>query len=367
MRELGTAHDNRFTARGARFAVQVLRGQAQVDFLPSALTGLVFAVALFASGWEYGLYGLAGTAVGTATAALLGVDRDRVTSGLEGFNACLVSVGFAVFLGADQVSTMVLALAGSAVVTIVTGGTARIMATWELPTFTLPFCLMASAMTIAAPGFERVWHHSAGLAELTRPAGGSTALGWTDLWHAFFANFGEIFFMPQWYVGLIFLAGIFLASRRVGVMACLGSAVGILTAWALGAPAEQIASGTMGYNAVLVAMGLCGVFLVADAWSLGYALVGAAAATALTSAMGALFAPSGGHTFTWPFVLVAAVFLAAAPAFPRLRRVGAADPADTPHHAAEAGAPGEDTSAPGTTEPDRAAGRPRHRPTVPAS
>ncbi|WP_405740321.1 urea transporter [Streptomyces sp. NBC_01525] len=311
------------------FVLAVLRGQAQVDFLPHALTGAIFAVALFAAGWQYGVYGLLGTAVGTATARLLGVARDRITAGLEGFNACLVAVGFAVFLGADHLSTALLALAGSAVVTVVTGAAARVLATWDLPTFTLPYCLMASSMTIAAPGFERIWHNGEGLAALTHPAGGPTTLSWTDLWHAFFADFAQIFFMPQWYVGLIFLVGIFVASRRAGVMACVGSVVGTFTAWALGAPAAEVAEGTMGYNAVLVAMALCGVFLVADAWSLGYAVVAVVAATGLSSAMAALFAPSGGHTFTWPFVLVSLVFLVAAPAFPRLRRPDTAAPTDS--------------------------------------
>ncbi|MFI7103093.1 urea transporter [Streptomyces sp. NPDC050161] len=327
MRQLTAATSRDTTGRWQPFAAEVLRGQAQVDFLPSALAGAIFSVALFAAGWEYGVYGLVGTAVGTATARLLGVTESRVTAGLEGFNSCLVSVGFAVFLGAGHFSTVLLALAGSAVTTVVTGAVARVLATWDLPTFTLPYCLMASAMTIGAPGFERVWHHGTGLATLTHPAGGPTALSPTDLWHAFFANFAQIFFMPQWYVGLIFLIGIFAASRLAGVLACVGSAVGILTSWVLGAPAAEVAEGTMGYNAVLVAMGLCGVFLVADAWSLGYAVAGAVAATGLSSAMAALFAPSGGHTFTWPFVLVTMVFLVAAPAFPRLRRTTAA-PAD---------------------------------------
>ncbi|WP_241779614.1 urea transporter [Streptomyces natalensis] len=321
MQEPGTAIGGPLQTRYGRFVIEVLRGQAQVDFLPNALTGLVFSVALFAAGWQFGVYGLTGTAVGTATARFLGVDRDRITAGLEGFNACLVAVGCAVFLGAAHPSTALLALAGSAVVTVLTGAAARILATWELPTFTLPFCLTASAMTIAAPGFQRVWHEDAGPAALSRPAAGPTALAFTDLWHAFFANVGQIFFIPHWHVGLIFLLGIFLASRRAGALACAGSVVGIATAWALGAPAGQVAEGTMGYNAVLVAMALCGVFLVADAWSLVYALTGAAAATALSPALAALLAPSGGHTFTWPFVLVSLAFLTAAPAFPRLRRV----------------------------------------------
>ncbi|WP_310729140.1 urea transporter [Streptomyces sp. N2A] len=323
MHESGTALGGPFRAPYGRFVVEVLRGQAQVDFLPNALTGVVFTVALFAAGWEYGLYGLIGTAIGTATARALGVDRSRITAGLEGFNACLVAVACAVFLGPGHLSTALLALAGSALVTVLTSAAGRILAVWELPAFTLPFCLTASALTLAAPGFRRVWHQDAGPAALPRPAAGPVSLTAGDLWHAFFANVGQIFFMPQWYVGLIFLAGIFAASRRAGALACVGSVVGTGTAWALGAPADQVAEGTMGYNAVLVAMALCGGFLAADSWSLAYAVAGAATATAVTPALAALLAPSGGHTFTWPFVLVSLVFLAAAPAFSRLRRVPA--------------------------------------------
>ncbi|MYT29768.1 MULTISPECIES: urea transporter [unclassified Streptomyces] len=326
MRQPGTAeepaakrHEVAASRRG-RFVTEVLRGQAQVDFLPDALTGLVFSLALFAAGWRYGLYGLTGAAVGTGTARLLGVDRGRVAAGLEGFNSCLVGVACAVFLDAGRLSTLLVAVAASAVVTVVTAAAARVLGTWELPTLTLPFCLTATALTVAAPGFRHVWHRSGALAALPGTASGPTALGFTDLWHAFFADFGEIFLMPQWYVGLVFLAGIFLADRRLGALACAGSAVALLTSWALGAPANQVRQGLMGYDAVLVAMALGGVFLVTDAWSVGYAMVGAVASTVLGPALGALFAPSGGHAFTWPFVLVTLVFLAAVPAFPRLRR-----------------------------------------------
>ncbi|MFI9025056.1 urea transporter [Streptomyces sp. NPDC053560] len=315
------------------FVVRVLRGQAQVDFLPSALAGLVFTVALSAAGWEYGVYGLCGTALGTATAQVLGVARDRVTAGLEGFNSCLVAVGFAAFLGADHLSTALLAAGGCVVVTVLTGAIGTLLRPWNLPTLTLPYCLSASAMTIAAPGFTRTWHHDGGLAALARPAVGRTSLSWTDLWHAFFSNIAQIFFMPQWYVGALFLLGIFVADRRLGALACLGSVVGIVASWLLGAPASQIADGGMGYNAVLVTMALGGVFLSAGGWSLAYAVTGAAAATILTSATAALFAPSGGHTFTWPFVLTTLAFLVAVPAFPRLRKAGAPEAAAAPGRA----------------------------------
>ncbi|GAB2792733.1 urea transporter [Streptomyces daliensis] len=303
-----------------RFVFEVLRGLAQVDFMPNAACGLFFAAALFASGWRYGLYGLTGAVVGTATAYALGVDRQRISQGLEGFNGCLVAVGFAVFLGPAHPSTWLLAVGGSVVAGVVTGALVTVLGTWNLPTFTLPFCLVASAMTIAAPGFQRVWHAGAGLSALPRPASGASSLGWNELWHAFFANVGQIFFMPQWYVGLLFLLGIFAADLTAGLTACFGSVVGIGTAWLLGSPARDVAQGVMGYNAVLVTMALGGVFLVLSRWSLAYAAVGAMAATALTAAVTYVFAPFGGHTFTWPYILTTLVFLAAVPSFPRLRR-----------------------------------------------
>ncbi|MGV9880350.1 urea transporter [Streptomyces sp. NPDC003006] len=306
------------------FTAQVLRGQAQVTFLPSAATGAVFFGALSVAGWEYGLYALVGTAVGTGAARLLGVDRDRVGAGLEGFNACLTALCFAVFLGARHLSTALLALAGCVVVTVVTAAVVNLLGVWGLPSLTLPYCLVASAMTIAAPGFRRVWHHGEGLAALTGPATGPTVPSPAELARGFFADFAEIFFMPQWYVGALLLAGLLVASRRTAAVACLGSAVGIGTAWALGAPAARIADGTTGYNSVLVALALCGVLLPARAATLAYALVGAATATAVGPAVAALFAPSGGHAFTWPFVLTTFVFLAGAKSFPRLTGSGSA-------------------------------------------
>lgn len=307
------------------FAAQVLRGQGQVTFLPNAATGTLFTAALFAAGWEYGVYGLVGTAVGTATARLLGVDRGRVSTGLEGFNACLTALCFAVFLGAAHLSTALLAVAGCVVVTVVTAAVVRVLGVWGLPSLTLPYCLLATAVTIAAPGFGRLWHTGQGVAALPLPASGTTSVEAGELARGFLAGFAQIFFMPQWYVGALLLLGFLVAGPRSAAVACLGNAAGIATAWALGAPAARIADGTMGYNAVLVALALCGVFLPARTATLTYALVGAAAATALGPAVSALFAPSGGHAFTWPFVLTTFVFLAAAKSFPRLTGSGDGD------------------------------------------
>ncbi|MFF8448524.1 urea transporter [Streptomyces leeuwenhoekii] len=303
---------------GPGAGAEVLRGPAQVMFLANAWTGAVFCLALCVADWRYGAYGLGGAALGTGAARLLGVARDRVETGLEGFNSCLVALCFAAFLDAGRLSTVLLAAAGCAVVTVVTAAVVRLLRVWDLPPLTLPYCLLAGAVTVAAPGFRRIWPHGDSLAALPRAASGPTFLRPEEVGRAFFRNVSQVFFLDRWYVGALLLAGVFLASRVAGLVACCGSATGILTAWALGAPAARIADGTMGCNAVLVALALCGVFLQATRATLLYALLGAATATAVTPAVAGLLAPAGGHAFTWPFVLTTFGFLLAARSFPRL-------------------------------------------------
>lgn len=290
--------------------------------MPSAWCGLFFAAALFAAGWQYGLFALLGAAVATLTAIVWGVDRTRIEAGLEGFNGALVGIAAAVFLGPGYLSSWLVAAGGAIVSTFVTAALVGLLGIWGIPTLTFPFCITASAMVIGAPEFERLWHRQGDLAVLPVPAQGDIALNWSDLWQAFFANVAQIFLMPQWYVGAIFLAGIFVASRRAGLIASLGSIVAIATAWGLGSPADDVRAGLLGYNAVLVALALCGVFVEVSGWSLAYAVIGAMASTLLTGALNDLFDPVGGHTLTWPFCLTTLVFLLAVPALPRLRRSG---------------------------------------------
>ncbi|WP_051710427.1 urea transporter [Streptomyces sp. NRRL S-350] len=304
-----------------RWAAEVLRGIAQVVFVPSAGCGLLFVAALFAAGRQYGLYGLLGSAVSTAVAYGLGLDRGAIGAGLHGYNGCLVALGCAVFLEAGHPATVATAVLGCAVAVVVTAGLGALLEKWRLPPLTAPFCLVATAVTVAATGFRRLWHGAGPPAAPPVPATGESGPGWEQLWHGFFANIGQIFLMPQWYVGLLVLVGLFAASRRAGLTACAGSATGLLTAWAFGAPAEAVGQGLLGYSGVLVSLALCGAFVAPSGWSAAFALLGAAAATVLTPAFAAISAVFGGHAFTWPFVLTTMLFLAAAPTVPRVRRV----------------------------------------------
>ncbi|MEV7011053.1 urea transporter [Streptosporangium sp. NPDC051022] len=301
--------------------VAVVRGIGQVDFMASPWTGLIFLVALFVGGWRFGVYGLLGSAVATLTAYALGVARgSRIAPGLEGFSGTLIGVAFALYFGASWMTTLLVVL-GCIAGGVVTSALVTLLKPFNLPTFTAPFCIITTAMLLAAPAFERVRHGRIG-PMLPSAATGRTALTWNDVWQGMFNGIGQIFFQNKWYVGLVFLVGLVVGNRVAAVAAVVSSLVGLLVAWVLGAPAADIGAGLYGYNAVLTGMALAGIFVVLTPAGGAYALIGAIMATGLTAALTTFFTPFGGHTLTWPFVLASWTFLAAVPQFALLRRAG---------------------------------------------
>ncbi|WP_285733413.1 urea transporter [Kitasatospora phosalacinea] len=287
-----------------------LRGVAQVGLQPGLPTGALVLAALWAAGWEVGLPATLGTLVSTAAAYAFGVDRGSVALGLQGYSGCLTGIALVGSLG-NRPATYLLAAVGCVLCTVLTAALTALLAPCGLTALTAPFCLVTGVLLAAVP--------APAPAPGRMPSGAATGLTAADLWHAFFANVAQVFLVDSWYVGLIVLVGLACADARVVLAAALGSAVGTATAWALGAPAGQVAAGLHGYDAVLVGIALGAVLLPATPWNAGYALFGAAVSTVLAAALTALLAPLGGRPLTWPFVLTTWALLAAVPRLPRLR------------------------------------------------
>ncbi|WP_031081884.1 urea transporter, partial [Streptomyces sp. NRRL WC-3549] len=292
------------------FLLASVRGVGQVDLQPVLWTGVLILAALWSAGWKIGLFATLGTVVSTATAYALKVDRSNVALGLQGFSGCLTGIALVTYLDAHP-STFVLAVVGAVMCTVLTAALATFLTPYGLTGLTAPFCLISGVMVLGAPSFFRVWH--GGPKPAADPTYGDTGFTWGDIWHAFFTNVSQIFLVDEWYVGLIMLIGLACAGVRVFLFAAGGSVVGIVAAWALGAPTAQIANGIYGFNAVLVGIAVGAVFLTATVWNGVYALVAAAASTGLTASLTSLFTTFHGHTFTWPFLLTTWAFMAAGP------------------------------------------------------
>ncbi|MEU1734503.1 urea transporter [Streptosporangium sp. NPDC020145] len=295
----------------------ILKGVAQVIFQANPWTGLAFLIALFVGGWRFGLFGLLGTVVATLTAYLLGVSwADRVALGLEGFSGTLTGIGLVLYLDARWI-TVLLVVFGAVAGSVLTSALNVLLKPYSLPASTAPFCVITTVMVVGGPAFGRVWNRHAGAAPPSVKAPG-IEMDWTHLWQGTLSGVGQVMFQGQWYVGLIFLVGLVIAGWRLGLVALMSSLAGLLTGWLLGAQAADLGAGLYGYNSVLTGIALFGTFVVATPVSAVYALIGVVAAAGFTAGVGNLLTVTGGHTLTWPFVLVTWAFLAAVPMFSRL-------------------------------------------------
>jgi urea transporter len=308
------------------FIDELLRGFGQVMFQNSPLTGLLFMIGLFIGGAEIGFYALLGTAVSTLTAHLFGVPISAIKAGVFGYNGALVGVALTYYL-ADNVMLPFYVVGAASVSAIVAAALGNVLSTWQLPALTGPFVATTGLFALGIYGFNQL-APAAGSPLPTAPmvtSGSRAALDGMLIWEGLFRGISQVFLQNGVLIGAIFLLGILSSSRIDGLMAAVGSAVGLLVGWVLGIDAGSLALGLMGYNAALTMMALGGLFYILDRHSVILALLAAATSVVVTVALSASVAPFGGNIYTAPFLVTSWVFIAAKPF---LRQVQAVPPVD---------------------------------------
>jgi urea transporter len=161
--------------------------------------------------------------------------------------------------------------------------------------------------------------------ELRELATGTDGLTIVTLGHGLFRGVGEVMFEDNLLTGVIFLIAILVNSRISALFAVLGSAVALLTALALGGDGFSIYHGLFGFNAVLCAIALGGLFFVLTWKSAIYALLAAVFSVVAFAGIAVLLAPIGMPALTAPFVLTTWLFLWPKAGFRALEPVALAD------------------------------------------
>jgi urea transporter len=316
----------------------LLRGTGQVMFQNNPLTGLIFLAGIFVNSSKLGGFALLGLATSTFAAYLLGVDRTLVRNGLFGFNGILVGIGLAFFLNYNGLLIGYVIL-GGIVSTVAMMALANLFAVWDMPALTAPFVLTAWLLLFSVLLFANLRPISTLIAPavpdlrllpptaLREVATGAGAVGLTptNMTNALFRGIGEVMFQDKLATGVIFLFAIFVNSRISALAAFLGSALGALTAWTMGASGIAVFHGLYGFNSVLTAIALGGVFFVLTWRSAIYALFGAVVTALVFASLSTFLSPIGMPALTAPFVLVTWIFLLAKAGFKALVPVGLAD------------------------------------------
>lgn len=302
------------------FIDTMLRGIAQVMLQGNSYTGALFVTGIFFNSALLGLGVLAGTAVSTATAMLLGVERASVRAGLYGFNGALVAIALLYFLEPTPLAWGYVVLAAAST-TVLMAALQRLLATWQLPALTAPFVLTTLLFVLATARFGHLHAtHVLPTAGLPVQATVEGVVTFATLWQGVLAGIAQVFFQSSLLTGAFFVAGLAVASRRACIVAVLGSLAGALVAWGMGAAEPGIRAGAFGFNPVLTAIALQGGAWALNATSTACTGLAVVVTAIVFAALSAALAPIGMPALTAPFVLVTWLFLLAGPLFGRLRR-----------------------------------------------
>jgi urea transporter len=303
-----------------RFLDTVMRGIGQVMLQNNSYAGLLFLLGIFCNSTLFGCAVLVGTMTSTLTAILLGAKPALVRDGLFGFNGALVAIAVIYFLQPDALTWAYVILA-AACTTVLMAAMLRLFDVWKMPVLTAPFVFTALCFLLACARFGRLQSThvlpTAGLPQAVAIVEGIVTT--STVLEGLFNGIAQVFFQGSVITGVLFAIGLLISSRRVFIIALLGSLTGLLVAWGMGAAEPAIRSGAFGFNSVLTAIALGSVFFVLDKAAVAYTLLASVATAVVFAAVSAALEPLGMPALTLPFVLVVWLFVLAGPIFPGLR------------------------------------------------
>jgi len=278
-------------------AESVLRAYAGVYFSSRRSIGLLLLLATF---WvpSHGLVGLLGLALTQGAAWLLGVDPDGRRSGFYALNGLLV--GLALGMHYRFGPELVLLVALASFVTMAISAAARSLAELYLavPVLSLPFVLSTWVVLLAARRFaglewalDPIYFNQVGADWLPAPLS------------LYLRSLSAALFQLSVPAGLLVFGALLLASRWSVLLSILGYVAGLLTYTALGGRATDLSGEIIGFNFVLTAIAVGGIYVRLSPASMGLAALAGSLAAAVSAATLSLLAPLGLPPLAFPFII----------------------------------------------------------------
>jgi len=278
----------------------VLHSYSSVLFARSRWIGFLLLLASFVVP-DVGLVGLVGVIAASLLSLGLQLDRQSVRDGLLGYNALLVFLAIGALLD-RSVAFWVLAVAAALLTVLIHVGLSGAMRYHlRLPALSLPFVVVTWLLVAAVP-------HLKGVAWVGHPpAVDLGALPGPAFLDGFLRSLGAIFFQPHWAAGLLVLVALTLWSRIAVVHALVGFCVAwTADSWLLTFPPDFFHI-YAGFNIVLTAVALGGIFYVPGPGSLVLGASGALVSALVTVGGLALLAPHGLPVLAMPLNMVVLV------------------------------------------------------------
>jgi urea transporter len=296
-----------------------LRSFGQVFFQNSPVSGALFIIALLASSTPV-MAAVAMLAVASANlfSIVFEYDAGLRSSGIWGYNASLVGCGLTVFMWnasdpsrtpADALSILWAVPFLSCICVMLTSAVASISVPNGITPLTFPFQLATWWWLLAAQKWTQIGGTYAPVPGIIDPIKaddlGLKSYTASSIVEAILSGVAQVFFVQEWWSGVIMLVGIFLCSPISSAWALLGSIISTLISLGFGQPRAFIFAGLCGFNATLTAIAVGGFFLVQSSVKVSIiCIIAIVATTILASATSAALSPIGLPPLTWPFTFI---------------------------------------------------------------
>lgn len=297
-----------------RLVSDLCSGYAQVYFSTRWYTGALFLAATFIVP-AHGLAGLTGLALSNLAAVLLGMPRDQIRRGYFAYNGLLVGLALGLTYkvnGALMLMLVVISFLGVFIASAIRALFERYVGT---PPLSAPFVITTWVALSAGERFSD-------LVFTLKPFQASMIAGLLPgPVELFVRSLGAAFFQLSVPSGIVVALGLLLFSRHAFLLAVAGLASGSLVHLILGGRPEDLQTGLVGFNFMLTAIALGGVWAVPGPASFVLAMLGAALCSVIAAAAAVVLKPLGLPLLAFPFVATTTIVLFAMRHRERLDRI----------------------------------------------
>lgn len=280
------------------FAIDaVLHAYSQVLFAESRPLGVLLLLASFVVP-SVGLMGLAGVVLAGTLAIVLQMDRHAVRSGVLGYNALLVFLAIGAMLEHSLAFWALAAVTAALVVVVHVSLSGALTWHFRLPVLSLPFVVVTWLLMASVP-------HVQGMAFHGHPPALDLGAFPGPLWmDSLLRSLGAIFFQPHWTAGALVFAAMLAWSRVAVVHALVGFSMAVLADQFLFNFPPEFLHVYIGFNFIVTAVALGGIYYVPSASSLFLAAGGSLATGLVGVGVLSMLQPVGLPVLAMPFNLV---------------------------------------------------------------
>jgi urea transporter len=254
----------------------IVNSYSQIFFSDGKILGVSLLLVSFFN-INAGLSGVIAIIASHTTAFLLGLNRNKIISGLYGFNSLLVGLGLGLYFQFSW--QLILLVVFSSVLTLfITLVTEAIFAKYSLPFLSLPFLFGIWVVSLASRHYGALELSEYGVYTYNDVVllGGNTLLeshlsvqdlNIAESLQLYFISLGAIFFQYNIYAGIFIAIAILINSRISFLLSIIGFYAAFLYYQIIGANLGELNYGYIGFNFILTSIAIGGFFVIPSVYS----------------------------------------------------------------------------------------------------